>query len=155
MKKEERARFAAMLATLGIALRADIDEPTIHLYFRALRDVPMDLLERSGVELAKSCTFMPKPAEFRVAVDAILDKRGAGPKGQALLPGDVGEFRCATCDNTGWVEAIRPCPGEGRCRAKDPAHVHTFAARCQDETCLRWREAQAARKKRYSSQEAR
>jgi hypothetical protein len=41
-------RFAHTIAGLGVAMRQEIDDPTIELYDRALEDVPIELLEAAA-----------------------------------------------------------------------------------------------------------
>src|SRR5262252_2332148 len=109
-----------MMFTLATATRADVDDPTIELYFRALADVPLSLLEQATVELAATAKFMPRPVEIREAVDELLDRRQrmreiAGPSNQLALPGEVGEFVCADCGNTGFVTTETVCDRAPRC----------------------------------------
>jgi hypothetical protein len=157
MKPQDRpiaARFAAIIAPLAVSLRADIDEPTIMMYFRALSDVPMQLLEAAAVELAATAKFFPKPAEWREAVDEILDRRermkALDKSEQALLPGEIGEYECPDCGNTGFVvEAVR-CDKGLRCRVKTAEHTHDLARRCEQKYCQRYRQQKLDNAKRYA-----
>ena len=146
-------KFAQIISALAIATRAEIDEPTIHLYFRALMHCPLNLLERAAVNLASSAKFMPKPAEWLEAVDRMLDDRDRGRAltagQQPALPGDVGTWTCPDCENTGWVVGMHACHRERCVYGPDP-HEHSGSVRCTNETCIRQRELAAAKKKRYS-----
>lgn len=153
MDNTDRPEFMRMLGTVAVTLGVEVDEPTLELYYRALRDVPIALLRRASVDLARTSRFMPKPAEFRIAVDKILDKRGqAALHGatQAQLPGDVGEFRCEACGNTGFVSIEKPCDRGEKCAKLKPGHTHTFATRCTDTACVQMRQRRAEQRRRYS-----
>jgi len=161
MEAEDATRFAACIAALAVATRGELDDPTIELYFRALEDVPIDLLEAASIELARTAQWFPRPAEWRRAVDIILD-RGAqvrdalgparGADGQLLLPGATGgPWQCPECDGTGWRPVDTPCEktgcfGPGRDRGP---HTHTAVTRCTNEQCAQTRADAAARKRRY------
>lgn len=152
-----RQLFATMMLSLATATRAEIDEPTTELYWRALRDVPLQLLREAAVELAATAKFMPKPSEWRETVDELLDRRDrlkAIDQGrtQLQLPGEVGVYECPDCRNTGFVNEDRPCTKEWRCRQfkEGETHTHTFAVRCSNRYCLEARAQKAAASKRYS-----
>lgn len=161
MEAEDARRFAACIAALAVATRGELDDPTIELYFRALEDVPIDLLEAASVELAKTSTFFPRPAEWRKAVDTILDRtdrlRDAlgpprGPEGQLLLPGNVGgPWQCPDCDGSGWVRVQMPCQRTG-CfgpQGDKGDHSHPAVTRCTNVQCEQERTSAAARRRRY------
>ncbi len=146
------ARFATIIAPLAVTLRTDLDEPTILMYFRALSDVPMNLLEAAAVELAATAKFFPKPAEWREAVDEILDRRERLKeidKGhQALLPGEVGEYECPDCGNSGFIITQQAC--NRGCRVKLAEHTHDVATRCSQKYCVENRKQKAEAAKRYA-----
>jgi hypothetical protein len=148
---DDRTEFFQICVTLAAVTRAELDEPTQHLYWQAMRDVPMELVRRASVDLTKGSKFMPTPAEWRAEVDRVLDRRPAKPA-QGLLPGDVGDFRCDACDNTGFVGVDEPCSKGIRCGTKG-SHTHRIARRCGDEVCARFRAAKTQRKRRYSRRE--
>lgn len=74
-------RLATVLATLAVAARVTIDEPTVRLYREYLATVPIDELERAAVRVIEedpheSCRYgrLPTIAEWRElagAVDAL------------------------------------------------------------------------------------
>lgn len=161
MEAEDAQRFAACIAALALATRGELDDPTIELYFRALEDVPIDLLEAAVVELARTATWFPRPAEWRQAVDTILDRTdrvrdalgpARGPDGQLLLPGDVGgPWRCPDCDGSGWIQVQNPCErtgcfGPGKDRGP---HTHPAVQRCTNAQCAQERTSALARRRRY------
>lgn len=161
MEAEDATRFAACIAALAVATRGELDDPTIELYFRALEDVPIDLLEAASIELARTAQWFPRPAEWRKAVDVILDRtqqlRGAlgparGTDGQLLLPGQTGgPWMCPDCDNTGWVYVDVPCTRAGCFGPKktEGPHTHPATTRCTNTECERRRVDLAARRRRY------
>jgi hypothetical protein len=157
MKANERGRFAKCILTLATATRGEVDEPTIEVYWRALIDVPMALIEEASIELAATAKFMPRPVEWRQAVDEVLDRRQrmqalAGPSGQALLPGEVGHYECDRCDNTGWEQIVSDCTRAWRCPqfVDGATHTHSAARRCTNRFCIEARTQAAAKKKRYA-----
>jgi hypothetical protein len=151
-----RVRFSRCILALATALRAEIDDPTMEIYWRAVRHAPIQLLESAAEELAGTARFMPKPAEWLQAVDELLDRRArvqaiAGPKGQPLLPGEIGEYQCEDCGNSGWITIDRIC--DGGCKASEklkPGHRHSSAQRCTNAYCKAAREQKAERRKRYA-----
>lgn len=158
MEAEDATRFAACIAALAVATRGELDDPTIELYFRALEDVPIDLLEAASIELARTMQWFPRPAEWRRAVDIILDRTRrshaliGGPTSQLSLPGDVdAPWFCENCEGTGWVLVDMPCEKTG-CfgpgRDKGP-HTHKATTRCAVPRCLEQRTAATASRKRY------
>lgn len=145
-------RFAQTIAALAVATRGELDDPTIELYARALEDVPMDLLEAASIELAKESTFFPRPAEWRGAVDKILDRQARlkPAKEQLQLPGEVSaeNWRCPDCDGTGWAETTRSC--ERYCKGTDgQPHTHPAVAPCGNTYCSARRRQKAEAQRRY------
>lgn len=56
----------AILAPLALAMRADLDEPTFRAYYRALEDVPVQLLEAAvTATMREPRDFFPKAGELR------------------------------------------------------------------------------------------
>lgn len=163
----DSARFAVAIANVAIAARIELDDPTIEVYWRALEDVPIELVERAARELEKTATFFPRPAEWRAAVDGLLDKaeRATLPTGgQMLLPGDVGtaaagEYRCPACDNTGWSTTESHCekpachPGTRIPRNAPGPHLHRAVSRCADAYCASRRKRVAEMKRRYGKRD--
>lgn len=161
MNDYDAPKFAETIAALAVATRGELDDPTIELYFRALNDVPMDLLAAAAVELARDATFFPKPSEWRGAVDRVLDRQEklreiAGPKGQLQLPGEVGageDWRCPDCDNTGYVISAEDgaCSSPEQCRFATKGVRHTH--QCANMFCCTRRRQAFERKRRYSRSE--
>ena len=154
MRYEDDKRFARLITTLAVATNAkDVDTPTIELYFRALMDVPIELLEAAVVPMVQSARFFPKVAEWRLACDKVLDARQAQltAGNQLQLGGDVGDGRCPSCDDTGWVHFEQECAREWRCHqyveGEEPAHTHTAVKRC--DQCKGARDKKAEQDKRY------
>lgn len=157
MDADDSERFANCMASLSAATRAELDEGTVDLYFQALEDIPIHLIQAAAVELARSASYFPKVADWRKAVDTILDRgeRRELP-GQKVLPGVLGEaWRCPDCDNTGWVYVTMPCDKRTCWEAQNSAgpHSHTATTRCTNPDCLSRRQELAARRRRYSTTE--
>jgi hypothetical protein len=158
MNEQDTDRFAGTIAALAIATRGDVDDATIELYFRALIDVPFNLLEAAAVELARESVFFPRPAEWRVAVDKVLDRQARlraldGPRGQLQLPGEVGnpdDYRCPDCDNTSWVVSDEDgsCSDRERCEWAQRGRRHTH--RCVNAYCVERRRQAREAQRRYS-----
>lgn len=96
-REQDRAAFVAILEPLALALRATIDQPTWTVYYRALRDVSLPLLQAS-VEIAlhePERKFFPTVPEFRAFARscrlAILELHPYRPGG--------------CCQGTGWAES--------------------------------------------------
>ena len=94
-----RDQFKALLDPLVLALRADFDLPTWHVYFRALEDVPVPLLASAVERAAKTATFMPKPGELRT-----MAEQGR----QALLAAHPYDGCCDCEDSRGWRTVTHP-----------------------------------------------
>jgi len=152
MRFEDDERFARLITTLAIATNTKLDTPTIELYFRALMDVPIELLEVAAIPLVQAARFFPKVAEWRIACDKVLDARDHAALGtgtQLQLGGDVGDGRCPTCDGTGWVHIEQECAREWRCHqyVQGAPHTHTHVKRCDE--CKGARDRKAEMDKRY------
>ena len=101
------------------------------------------------MELGRSVTFFPKAAEWREAVDRMLDRaqrRGIplpGPAGRLQLGGEVvqvDENRCPDCDNTGFEHSASFA-------VKGLPHVH----RCTNAFCAQRRQRALEKSRRYST----
>jgi hypothetical protein len=154
MNRHDAPRFAATITALAVATRGELDDAIIELYYRALEDVPMDLLEAGAVELAKRAEFFPRPAEWRLAVDRLLElQQRLIATGQVrLLPAGDEEYVCAFCENTGWVQTWFECKRH-ICRPKDSqaesVHTHQGVTPCSEERCLERRARLRTQRRRY------
>lgn len=83
-----------LLAELALTLGADVDETSFRSYHRALQDVPVSLFEAAVTRAAKSCRFLPRPAELRQFAD---EARIALLKAHPFQP-------CVECSEVGWRE---------------------------------------------------
>lgn len=96
-REQDRAAFVAILEPLALALRATIDQPTWTVYYRALRDVSLPLLQAS-VEIAlhePERKWFPTVPEFRAFARSC---RLAILEVHPYRPGDC-------CQGTGWSES--------------------------------------------------
>ena len=88
-----RTECVGLLEPLRLAMGVEVDQPTWTVYFRALHDLPVQLLLAAVDRALKSSTrFMPKPGELRQFAE---DARTA-------LMASVQYVPCAQCDETGW-----------------------------------------------------
>jgi hypothetical protein len=146
--------FLELIRAMAVALRADLDDPTIELYFRGLQDIPFELVMAAGERLIIGARFFPKVAEWRLAVDAVRDEQRreqarltAGQ--QPLLPGAVGDGRCPDCEDTGFRRFDKPCERAGCFGPNTPAeHSHVWTEKCP--TCKDKRAKAAEEAKRFA-----
>lgn len=155
MTNQDDQAFLVLMQAMAAALRAELDDPTIELYFRGLQDIPYELVAEAGERLLVGARFFPRIAEWRASVDLVIEdrqrqKRALQGRQQPLLPGEVGEGKCPTCDDTGWELFEKPCEKRLMCPSANghEDHAHTWSRRC--ETCREKRAARREEEKRYS-----
>jgi hypothetical protein len=68
MTNADRARFAELLLALGETFDETMSDMRAEIYFRALMDLPLDVVERAIVDAARYSKFFPKPAELRTLI---------------------------------------------------------------------------------------
>jgi hypothetical protein len=110
-----RKEFGAILEPFRLAMRADLDAPTLSAYFRVLESIPAVLFEAAINDyLSQPLEFFPKAPEMRAACE--LQRR----RQLALMPAYDG---CIDCEDTkGWrtvkgadgYERLERCPCRGR-----------------------------------------
>lgn len=72
---DDDKRKVAIIA-LAEMFRKQLSEPGLRLYAAAIADIPANIVETAVCESAKSCKFMPTPAELReLAGEARIDDR--------------------------------------------------------------------------------
>lgn len=91
-----RAEFFAIVSPLALAMRTELDRPTLAAYFRTLEDVSAPLFAAAVERLSKSkLEFFPKAGELRAAAEGERKK---------LLEAHPFEA-CVECeDQPGWRE---------------------------------------------------
>lgn len=90
---------AGIVAPLALALRTELDAPTLRAYHRVLEDVPANLLRRAVEQVGKSgATFFPKAGELRAAAEAQRLAFSASLKFEG----------CAMCQESGWTTVVDP-----------------------------------------------
>lgn len=108
-----RVEFGVIIEPFRLAMRADLDAPTLAAYFRVLADVPAVLLEQAVAEyLRQPLEFFPKAPEMRAACE--LQRR----RQLALVPYEG----CVDCEGQkGWRDVkvdgytrMERCPCRGR-----------------------------------------
>lgn len=118
MTGKEFPAFLESLAKLAVMYRIKMDTPTARVYYEALADVPIELLQRSMSKLLRhGGDFMPTASKIRETVDELEDERAAGEQlhaqNELMLHGDVDVnaargFACGLCQDTGQRKV---CPG--------------------------------------------
>jgi hypothetical protein len=110
-----RKEFIAILEPFRLAMRADLDAPTLSAYFRVLENIPAVLFEAAIEDyLSKPLEFFPKAPEMRAACE--LQRR----RQLALMPPYEGCVECE--DHKGWrpvrgadgYERLERCACRGR-----------------------------------------
>lgn len=74
---DEKALVVLLDRTLALWKLPDNWSEIAAFYLEALRDLPIDLLEKALRHVRMTCKFLPKPAELREAVAKDLDERRA------------------------------------------------------------------------------
>lgn len=136
-KTTDERGFLAVFSRLCVALRETQDDSGItqQVYFDALRDLPLDALERGAMALSRERgrRFFPTTAEWRAAAEiAATDSlRKALSDGQRDEPW---RHECADCEDSGWVRGLT-CDGKahGACGRVSAhlAHDYTMACPCR------------------------
>jgi hypothetical protein len=137
----DRATVARMLAALAEVFGQELTETRVEGYLAALADVPTAHLRLGMQQAMRACTFFPKPAELRRAVDSGLLAHEQSHRWERRVVEDldprVSSF-CLDCEDHGLVFSkdrngridcvpvskvmgsgwyVRPCP----CRGTNPA----------------------------------
>ena len=110
-----RKEFGVIIKPLELAMRADLDVPTLSAYFRVLEPVPASLFSLAVDDyLSQPLEFFPKAPEMRAACE--LQRR----RQLALVPAYDGCVECE--DHRGWrpvkgadgYERLERCPCRSR-----------------------------------------
>jgi hypothetical protein len=137
---------ARMLAAFSEVFGEPMTETRIEGYLAALADVPVEHLRLGMQQAMRACTFFPKPAELRRAVDTALIALEQSKHWHEKVVEDidprVSSF-CLDCEDLGWIYSkdrsgridcvpiskvmgsgwyTRPCP----CRDTNPAIKRRF-----------------------------
>lgn len=64
MTDEDRDQFANHLEGLGLVFDREIADPLSEIYFRALKELPLETFAAAVNRAIATCTFFPKPAEL-------------------------------------------------------------------------------------------
>jgi hypothetical protein len=101
----DKFRFNAAFKTLAAALRLPTAEVTSDMkraYYDGLSDLPIEAIEKSAIQLAKSAKWFPKVSEWRETVRSyhkLVDN-------QALVPAEQRDqqwrHECEYCEDGGW-----------------------------------------------------
>jgi hypothetical protein len=93
---------------VAIATRTELDKPTIRVYEENLKDLPVGAVVRVLKKLEAKSEFFPKLPVIRAGV---LDELEA--HNTRYLPLGERQVRCATCEDTRFVEAPPELVAEG------------------------------------------
>lgn len=105
MTSVDRPAFARLMTTFASIHNRKLEEPVLLAYFEALEDLPFDLIEQASIEVKRQARHMPKPADFREAVQKV---RRAAPQPPPVIDehgAAVLTFACLRCEDTGWRPA--------------------------------------------------
>jgi hypothetical protein len=69
MTDDDRTRFATLMEAFGHAHRAPVTAETAELYFRLLRDLPIDALEATLAPWSRTHAFFPAVSDLRTLVE--------------------------------------------------------------------------------------
>jgi hypothetical protein len=75
MTPADAPRFAKLLGALAETFDETLSTLRIEIYFRALADLDLDVVERAVTDAARTLTFFPRPAELRASVEGTPDDR--------------------------------------------------------------------------------
>ena len=108
----------AVLTPLSLAFRTPMDAAQWRVYFQALEDVPLRLLQEAvGAFVKQDRAFMPKPGELRTAAE----------QARLKLLAAVPYTGCDECSGTGWRSlTVNRVPIAERCPCKQ-AHLAQLA----------------------------
>jgi hypothetical protein len=131
----DHARFGRVIQELSAHYAKALTPARIDSFWRAMRDIPIDVLEESVEWVMKSCDQLPIPSKWRRVIDRMLS---AQPEELArALPPSPADGResqgawCDACDDTGYAvgttttpfgeyQCVRPCG----CRPQNPNYQH-------------------------------
>lgn len=127
MTEDDSPAFLACYKRLHLALTsAKIDEARIAVYFEALEDLPLALVERAAEFFSKSGSKFPPAPWWRAQA-----KKEAG---RTPLPahnrGPLDPPHCSSCDDTGWRLDLH-CDGINALCGKRTEHAeHRYTTAC-------------------------
>jgi hypothetical protein len=102
----ERAIVARMLTALAEVFAIALSDAQLEGYLAALADVPTEHLRLGMQQAMRACTWFPKPAELRRAVDAALLAHTQATRWQEQVVDDVDprvNMACRDCEDLGLV----------------------------------------------------
>jgi hypothetical protein len=141
MTSVDRPGFVRLLTTFASIHNRKLDEAVLTAYYEALEDVPFDVLEQAAIEVKKHARHMPKPADFREAVQKV---RRATPVAPPIVDEQgvpVLTFICLRCEDTGWrpacgcdtgrLDISHRCPEHGGEGHEGKAPIRVRACECR------------------------
>ena len=83
MTECDRPEFDKALATMAVAMRENITEDVLDIYFSALRDLEIKTVANAIISLSKTAKFFPKVGEIRELAAQVIP-----PYRQKFLDGE-------------------------------------------------------------------
>lgn len=111
--RTDRETLIRMLAALQDIFGGEMTDTRLEGYIAALSDIPTDDLRLGMQRAVRACTWFPKPAEIRRAVDAELAARvKVEPLVEQVVPDWDARVAvsCPACDDSGWRNHINGGP---------------------------------------------
>ena len=105
MTAGDRPAFVRLMTTLASIHNRKLEAPVLGAYFDALEDVPFALLEQAAVDVKKHARHMPKPVDFREAVQKLRRATPGPPPVTDDQGAVVWTWACRRCEDTGWRPA--------------------------------------------------
>lgn len=75
MEKADNKRFAQVMTGLSVAFDKEVSATLMEIYFNALSDIPIELVEKAAMTLHRSARFFPKPVEFREICEGTFEEQ--------------------------------------------------------------------------------
>ncbi len=134
--KVSDAEFLAVFNRLCVALREPQDDTGITqgVYFDALKDLPLDVLDAGAQALSRETgrRFFPTTAEWRTAAQRVEQERERRRIEPTSGQTNVWRHECHSCEDTGWVMDLTcsGIEGSSACGRKRKHHAHSYAVSC-------------------------
>lgn len=134
----DRAAVTRMVEGMAEVYGESLTDARIVGYVELLADIPLTDLKAGMQRAMRACTWFPKPAEIRRAVDAVLASRQVTAQiEEQVVPDTDGRVAvtCVTCNDTGWQCHITGGPRFARASDAELAAVSDLANRLTLSPC--------------------
>lgn len=113
----DKPAFFGAFATLCKALREkDPDAPQVRIYFDALKDLDLELVQMAAVELAKAAQWFPKTSEWREMARKVERQQLLEQNERLRKLHLADQYLCTRCDDTGMARGDDNRYGPCACR---------------------------------------